>query len=232
MTRRVTGLTDGTKYTFTVAARYGTVWSNESALSAAVAPAAALSGQRRTGPDGPARSHVRRSTVGVAQGDDLPWTQIRPTAANNGGLPQDPQLDLNPNQAGVQSTTGASTTPALALTAPLLSTPTSDHNLQFRLSTAHSDGVNRIDLVDVKLTPDTVTADEVRWRAGDEIGGTGSQENAQLTLLNGAPTGQFISTVLITNGEWTFAGGAPALTGGNLYVWSNYGFTGTIRTTD
>ena len=41
MVRRITGLTNGTTYRFTVAARYGTVFSNESALSAAVAPEAA-----------------------------------------------------------------------------------------------------------------------------------------------------------------------------------------------
>jgi len=79
---------------------------------------------------------------------------------------------------------------------------------------------------------ESVTAEEVRWRAGDEIGGTGSQENARLTLLNGGPTGQFISTVFVTNGEWSYPGGAPALTGGTLYVWSDFGFTGTIRTTN
>ncbi len=230
--RRVTGLTDGKKYTFTVAARYGTVFSNESALSAAVAPTAGSAAN--AGPD-QSVLRGRKFTLDASaspKATSYTWTQIRPVAASNGGLPQDPALDLNPAVAGVQATTGSTTNPKLELTFPLLTTATSDHNLQFRLNTVHSDGVSRVDLIDVKGTPDTVTAEEARWRAGDEIGGTGSQENATLTLLNGGPTGQFISTVSIVNGEWEFAGGAPALIGNKLYVWSDYGWTGTITVTN
>jgi hypothetical protein len=232
VTRRISGLENGTSYRFSVAARYGTVWSGESALSDAVAPAAGSAAN--AGPD----QTVLRGRKFTLDGSASPkatswtWTQVRPTAVNNGGLPQDPALDLNPNLAGVQSTTGPTTTPTLELTVPLLTTATSDHTLQFRLNTVHSDGLTRADLVDIKAQADTITAEEVRWRAGDEIGGTGSQENARLTLLNGGPTGQFISTVLVTNGEWTFPGGAPALVNGTLYVWSDFGYTGTIRTTN
>jgi hypothetical protein len=232
VTRRITGLENGTSYKFSLAARYGTAWSSESALSAAVSPTAASAAN--AGPDQTVL-RGRKFTLdasGSPKATSYTWTQIRPTAANNGGLPQDPALDMNPSVNGVQATTGASTTPTLELTMPLLTTATSDHNLQFRLNTVHSDGVSRVDLVDVKAQADTITAEEARWRAGDEIGGTGSQENATLTLLNGGPTGQFISTVSIINGEWEFSGGAPALTNGLLYVWSDYGYTGTIRTTN
>jgi hypothetical protein len=230
--RRMTGLKNGTYYRFTVAARYGTVWSNESALSAPVAPvagSAALAGPDQT---------LLRGRPLVLDGGESPkaltytWTQIRPTAVNNGGLPQDPAFDLNPGLAGIQATTGPKPTATLNLTTPLLTTPTSDHNLQFRLNTTHSDGVSRSDIVDITLQPDTVVADEVRWRAGDEIGGTGSQENAQLNLLNGSATGAVIGQPFVTNGEWTFAGGTPALLNSRIYVWSNYGFTGTITTTN
>ena len=232
VTRRMTGLTTGKAYKFSVAARYGTVWSNESALSAAVTPEAASAAN--AGPD----QSVLRGREFVLDGGNSPkattyqWTQIRPTSANNGGLPQDPALDLNPSQNGVQATTGAITEPTLTLKMPMLTTPTSDHNLLFRLTTVHSDGVTRNDTVEIKAQGDTVTAEEVRWRAGDEIGGTGSQENAKLTLLNGGPTGPVIGEVLVTNGEWEFAGGAPALINSTIYVWSDFGYTGTIRTTN
>jgi hypothetical protein len=230
VTRRMTGLTNGTKYTFTAAARYGTVWSNESVLSAAVAPEAAAKA------DAGADQTVLRGRQFTLDGSASPrattyaWTQVRPTQANNGGLPQDPALDLVPGP-GVQAATVASAEPKLTLTAPLLTTATSDHNLQFRLTTTHTDGTTRNDLVDVKLQADTIVADEVRWRAGDDIGGTGSQENATLTLRNGSATGPLVGQAIVTNGEWSYPGGTPALTDSKLYVWSNYGFTGTITTT-
>ena len=72
---------------------------------------------------------------------------------------------------------------------------------------------------------------EVRWRAGDEIGGTGSQENATLTLLNGSATGPLIGRAVVTNGEWEYPGGTPAALNSKIYVWSNYGYTGTITVT-
>ena len=232
VTRRMTGLTNGTEYKFSVAARYGTVWSPESVLTAAVAPTAGSAAV--AGPD----QDVLRGRSFVLDGGASPkavtyqWTQIRPTTVSNGGLPQDPAFDLNPTQSGVQATTGAIAEPTLTLTAPLLTTPTSDHNLQFRLTTTHSDGVTRSDLVDIKLQADAVTAEEVRWRAGDEIGGTASQENATLTLLNGSPTGGVIGQAVVANGEWTYPSGTPALVNGTIYVWSDYGYTGTITTTN
>ena len=70
--RRILGLTNGTPYKFTVAARYGTSFSNESALSAAVAPepaAGANAGPDQTVLARPDR-HARR--VGFAEGHELP----------------------------------------------------------------------------------------------------------------------------------------------------------------
>lgn len=88
VTRRITGLTNGTKCKLAVAACYGTVYSNESALSAAVAPTAASAAV--AGPD----QTVLRGRPFTLDGGNSPeatsysWTQIRPTT-NNGGLPQD-----------------------------------------------------------------------------------------------------------------------------------------------
>jgi hypothetical protein len=232
VTRRMVNLTNGTKYTFTVAARYGTAWSNESAHSAPVAPEAAAKADA-----GPDQTILRGRTFDLNGGNSpkavtYTWTQIRPAATANGGLPQDPQLDLNPTTARIESTTGASENSTLTLRAPLMTGPISDHNLQFRLTTTHTDGTTKSDVVDIKLQADTVVVEENRWRAGDEIGGTGSQENATLTLLNGGPTGTLIGQVIVTNGEWEYPGGTPGLPNGLIYVWSDYGYTGTITTTN
>jgi hypothetical protein len=232
VTRRITGLTNGTIYKFTVAARFGTQWSGESPLSEAVAPEGAPKS------DAGADQSVLRGREFVIDGSasvkatSYKWTQIRPGGTGNGGFPQDPALDLDPALAGTQSTTVAGTEPALTLTFPLLTTPTSDHNLLFRLTTTHIDGTTKSDLVEIKGQADTVTAEEVRWRAGDEIGGTGSQEGATLTLLNGGPTGAVIGQPVVGTGEWAQASGATGLLNGTIYVWSNYGYTGTITTTN
>jgi hypothetical protein len=235
VTRRMIGLTNGTKYTFSVAAKYPTAWSNESALSAPVAPTAAAAADA-----GPDQTVLRGRTFDLDGGNSpqattYTWTQIRPAAANNGGLPQDPQLDLNPGLNGNQSTTGATSNSTLTLSAPLMTGPISDHNLQFRLTTTHPGGLTRNDLVDITLQADTVVVEENRWRAGDEIGGTGSQENATLTILNGGlPTGAQITQAIVSSapGEWEVAGGAPAAIGGKLYIWSNYGFSAPITVTN
>jgi hypothetical protein len=235
VTRRMTGLTNGTKYTFTVAARYGTTWSNESAVSEPVAPAAASAAVA-----GPDQTLLRGRTFDLDGGSSpkavtYQWTQIRPAATANGGLPQDPQLDLNPDLRGVQSTTGASANSTLTLRTPLMTGPISDHNLQFRLTTTHTDGVTRTDVVDIKLQADTVVVEENRWRTGDEIGGTASQENATLTILNGdQPTGAQIGQAIVSSapGEWEYAGGTPAAIGGKLYIWSEYGFSAPITVTN
>jgi len=208
------------------------VFSNESALSAAVAPEAAPAAN--AGPD----QTVLRGRAFTLDGTNSPkatsyqWTQVRPIASNNGGLPQDPAMDMNSTLAGVQAASPVGTVPTLTLTVPLLTTPTSDHNFQFRLTTVHSDGVSRNDVIVVNAKADTVVASEVRWRAGDEIGGTGSQENATLTLLNGSATGPVIGQAIVVAGEWEYPGGAPAAIGSKIYVWSDYGFTGTITVTN
>jgi hypothetical protein len=233
--RRMTNLTNGTKYTFTVAARYGTAWSPESALSTAVAPegpAAANAGPDQT---------ILRGREFVLDGGMSPkavtyqWTQIRPAAANNGGLPQDPQLDLQPDVRGIQSTTVPSENSTLTLRAPLMTGPISDHKLQFRLTTTHVDSTTaKNDLVDITLQADTVVVEENRWRAGDEIGGTGSQENATLTILNGSATGPQIGQAIVSTapGEWEYPGGTPGALGGKLYIWSDYGFSQLITVTN
>ncbi|WP_298460353.1 chitobiase/beta-hexosaminidase C-terminal domain-containing protein [uncultured Cellulomonas sp.] len=234
VTRRVTGLTNGRNYTFTVAARYGTSWSVESAHSAPVAPQAAAKAD--AGPD----QTILRGRQFVLDGGMSPravtyqWTQLRPAATANGGLPQDPQLDLNPDLRGTQSTTGASENSTLTLRAPLMTGPVSDHNLQFRLTTTHEDGTVKNDVVQIVLQADTVVVEDNRWRVGDEIGGTGSQENATLTILNGSATGPQIGQAIVSSapGEWQYPGGTPAAIGGTLYIWSDYGFSAPVTVTN
>jgi hypothetical protein len=235
--RRMPNLTNGTKYTFTVAARYGNVWSNESAHSLPVAPAAAAKADA-----GPDQTVLRGRTFDLDGGNSpratsYKWTQVRPAAAANGGLPQDPQLDLDPVARGTQSTTVAGENSMLTLRAPLMTGPISDHNLQFRLTTTHEDGTTKNDLVDITLQADTVVVEEARWRAGDEIGGTGSQDGANLTITsgplpNGLPVGVAVVGGAGTPNEWEYPGGTPAAISGKLYMWSDYGFSQAITVTN
>jgi hypothetical protein len=235
--RRMPGLTNGTKYTFTVAARYGTVWSNESAHSAPVAPEAAAKADA-----GPDQTILRGRTFDLDGGNSpratsYKWTQVRPAATANGGLPQDPQLDLDPVAKGIQSTTVAGENSVLSLRAPLMTGPISDHNLQFRLTTTHQDGTTKNDVVDIKLQADTVVVEEARWRAGKEISGTGSQDGANLTITsgplpNGLPVGVAVVGGLGTANEWEYPGGTPAAINGKLYMWSDFGFSQAITVTN
>ena len=93
--RRMAGLTNGTTYKFSVAARYGTVFSNESALSAAVAPEAAAARQRRPRPDGPARPDRHARRVRLAEGHGLPVDADPPAGHQPRRHPyQDPLLTI------------------------------------------------------------------------------------------------------------------------------------------
>ena len=223
--RRMTGLTNGTAYTFTVAARYGTVWSTESAPSAPVAPEAPAAANA-----GPDQSVLRGRTVTLdgtasAKVTSYSWVQIRPRDTVT--LYQDPLLTL----------TGA-TTAKPNFRFPVKSSPTSDDGVYtFRLTTTHTaaDGTTtqRSDLVDVKEQRDVVVATEARWRAGNplRLTGTGSQENAQLTFRDATVNGAVIGTAVVTGGAWTAPAAVVNLSNGSIYVWSDHGFVGTIQTT-
>jgi hypothetical protein len=110
-----------------------------------------------------------------------------------------------------------------------------DGTYQFRLTTTHTkpDGTTftRADLVDVKEQKDVVTATRTRWRAGDQIVGTGTQENARLSFHTGSHTGPVVATAVVTGGRWTVNGTNTQPTGGKFYVWSDYGYVGTITVT-
>ena len=229
-TRRITGLTNGTAYTFTVAVRVGAAWSNESPKSEPVTPTGAP--KAVAGPDQTVlrgRQFTLDASASVLA-STYQWVQVRPTAANNGGLPQDPPVDLDPAVTGIQTT---STVPTLSATFPLLTTSTSDHDLRFRLTTTHPDGSTKTDTVDITGQPDTVTADEARWRQGRAIrlNGTGSQENATLRFLDASPTGRLLFTAVVTNGQWAAPEVNVTLSTGRIHVWSDYGYVGTIQTT-
>ena len=224
--RRMLGLTNGTKYKFTVAARYGTVFSNESALSAAVAPEAAAAAD--AGPD----QTVLRARIVTLDGSASPkatgyqWTQIRPRVTNPEGTSyQDPLLTL----------TGA-TSAKPTFRFPVKSSVKSDDNsFQFRLTTTHAnaDGTTftRFDLVDITQRPDAVAATRTRWRVGDSITGTGSQEGARLTFHSGSHTGPQVAVGIVTGGIWSVPGTNTQPTGGKFYVWSDHGYVGEISVT-
>ena len=226
VTRRMLNLTNGTPYKFSVAARYGTVFSNESELSAAVAPEAAASANAGTD------QKVLRGRTVTLDGSasqkvtKYQWVQVRPRTTVNGVTYQDPLLTL----------TGA-TTAQPTFRFPLKSSHNSDDNaFLFRLTTTHAnaDGTTftRSDTVQVTQQPDAVAATSARWRAGDDMTGTGSQENAALRFHSGSPTGVLMATAVVSGGEWSVPGTNGAPLNNTFYVWSDYGYVGTITVTN
>ena len=224
--RRVPGLTNGAEYRFTVAARYGTVFSNESALSAAAAPMAPAGAN--AGPD----QSVRRGALVMLDGStsqratSYQWTQLRPrTTQPDGSTYQDPLLSL----------TGATTaTPSFRF--PTKSSAASDDNaFLLRLTTSHTDAdgtsFTRSDLVEVTQQADGLAATRTRWRAGDELVGTGTQEGAHLSFHSGSHAGPVVATVTVRDGAWTVPGNDDQPAGGVLHVWSDHGFVGEIAVT-
>ena len=224
--RRMLGLTNGTPYKFSVAARYGTVFSNESALSDAVAPEAAAAAN--AGPD----QTVLRGRIVTLDGTASPkatgyqWTQIRPRITNaNGTTYQDPLLTL----------TGATSAKPTFRFPVKSSVKSDDDSFQFRLTTTHTnaDGTTftRFDLVDITQRPDAVAATRTRWRVGDNLTGTGSQEGARLAFHSGSHTGPQVAVGIVTNGAWSVPGTNTQPTGGKFYVWSDHGYVGEITVT-
>ena len=154
------------------------------------------------------------------------WTQVRPRNTHPDGTTyQDPLLSL----------TGAATAkPSFQF--PMKSSTTSDDNaFQFRLTTTHTnaDGASftRSDLVEVTQRPDAVAATTARWRAGDELVGTGTQEDARLSFHGCSQAGPVVATATVTDGAWTIPGTDAQPAGGILYVWSNHGYVGEITVT-
>ncbi|MFW5470960.1 fibronectin type III domain-containing protein [Knoellia sp. CPCC 206435] len=224
--RRMVGLTNGTAYKFSVAARYGTVFSDESALSEAVAPEAAAAANA-----GPDQTVLRGRIVtldgnGSTKASTYQWTQIRPKVTNaNGTTYQDPLLTI----------TGATSAKPTFRFPVKSSVRSDDDSFQFRLTTTHlnADGTtfNRSDLVDVSQRPDAVAATRTRWRAGDNLTGTGSQEGARLAFHSGSHTGPQVAVAIVTNGAWSLPGTNAQPTGGKFYVWSDHGYVGEITVT-
>jgi hypothetical protein len=220
--RRMPGLTDGTSYKFSVAARYGTVWSTESALSGAVAPSAAA--DANAGPD---QTSLRGRTVtldgsGSTKALSYAWTQVRPAAVAPATY-RDPIVTL----------TGADTAKPTFVFPTKTSATSDDGTYEFRLVTTHAsaDGTTtftRGDNVVITEQRDAVAATRTRWRAGDELVGTGTQENATLKFHSGSLTGPVIATGIVTNGTWRVPGTNTLPTGGVFHVWSDYGYVGTI----
>jgi hypothetical protein len=152
------------------------------------------------------------------------WTQVRPAVA--GSTYRDPVVTVN----------GATTaTPTFRF--PTRSSAASDDGTyEFRLVTTHveADGTSstRGDNVVVREQRDAVGVTEGRWRAGDDLEGTGTQENARLSFHSGSLTGPVVATAIVSGGEWTVPGTDAQPPGGVFHVWSDFGYVGTVAVTD
>ena len=222
--RRLIGLTNGTPHKFSVAARYGTAWSTESALSAAVAPEAAAGANA-----GADQSALRGRTVTLdgsasTKVASYAWTQVRPAAVAPSTY-RDPIVTIS----------GATTAKPTFRFPTKTSAASDDGTYQFRLTTTHTnpDGTTftRADLVDVREMRDAVAASRTRWRAGDNLVGTGSQENSRLSFHSGSHTGPVVATAIVTGGAWTVPATNAQPTGGKFYLWSDYGYVGELTVT-
>jgi hypothetical protein len=221
--RRMTGLTNGTSYKFSLANRHGAVFSPESPLSAAIAPEAAA------GANAGADQTALRGRVVTLDGSastkavSYQWAQVRP--AVTGTTYRDPIVTI----------TGPTTAKPTFRFPTKASAAGDDGTYQFRLTTTHAnaDGTTftRSDLVDVKETRDGVGATGTRWRAGDNITGTGTQEGARLSFHTGSHTGSVVATAVVSGGQWLVAGSNTQPPGGKFYVWSDYGYVGEITVT-
>ena len=194
------------------------------ALSEAVAPEAAAAANA-----GPDQKALRDRTVtldGSASTKvvSYQWTQVRPA-------PVAPATYRDP----VVAITGATTAKPTFRFPTKTSAASDDNTYEFRLVTTHAnaDGTTftRGDNVVVKETRDAVAATRTRWRAGDNLVGTGSQENARLSFHSGSHTGPVVATAVVSGGQWTVPGTNALPTGGRFHVWSDYGYVGTITVT-
>ena len=220
----MTELTNGTSYKFSVAARYGTVWSNESALSTAVAPEAAAG--TNAGADQTALRGRMVTLDGSASTKALSysWTQVRP-------LPVAPSTYRDP----IVTITGGTTAKPSFRFPTKTSAASDDNTYEFRLVTTHAnaDGTTfqRGDNVVVTAQNDSVAATRTRWRTGDVITGTGTQENARLSFRSGSHTGPELANAIVSGGAWTVNGTNAQPPNGRFYVWSDFGYVGEIAVT-
>jgi hypothetical protein len=223
VTRRMLGLTNGTSYKFSVAARYGTVFSNESALSAAVAPEAAAGANAGSDQTALRGRMVTLDGSASSKAVSYQWTQVRPAVV--APAVRDPLVTI----------TGA-TTAKPTFRMPVKTAAASDDNtFEFRLVTTHTnaDGTTftRGDNVVITAQNDAVAATRTRWRTGDVITGTGTQENARLSFRSGTHTGPELANAIVSGGAWTVNGTNAQPPNGRFYVWSDYGYVGEIAVT-
>ena len=207
VTRRMTGLTNGTSYKFSVAARYGTVFSNESALSTAAAPEAAAAANAGIDQKALRGRVVTLDGSASAKVDVVRVDPGPPRSGRAAATYRDPILTI---------TGGTTAKPTFRF--PTKSSAASDDNTyEFRLVTTHTnaDGTTftRGDNVVVTATNDGVAASRTRWRAGDNVVGTGTQENARLSFHSGSHTGPVLAVRTVANGQWTLPGTGTLPTG-------------------
>jgi hypothetical protein len=217
----MTGLTNGTSYKFSVAARYGTVFSNESALSAAVAPEAAAGANAGADQTALRGRPVTLDGSASSKATAYQWTQVRPAPVAPATY-RDPIVTIN----------GATTAKPTFRFPTKTSAASDDNTYEFRLVTTHAnaDGTTftRGDNVVITAQNDSVAASRTRWRAGDNLVGTGTQENARLSFRSGSHTGPELAMAIVQNGAWTVPGTNAQPPNGRFYVWSDYGYVGEI----
>ncbi len=225
----VDGLSEGTPYFFTVAAKNANGYGAESAKLGPLSPLGAL--VAKAGPDqtGVVRNtKVSLSGAGSTAGDTYQWTQLQTGTAK-------PIDATDPDKVTL---TGATTLDA-SFTLPFYKHPMSNKALTFQL-TVTMGGSTRKDEVLVTPKSDTVTIGTARWKTGEfRVTGTAGTVGSVITVRS-APNAAGVSTVYGTaavtaaappevGGVWTLrirAGATlPRTNPGTVFADSNLGGT-------
>lgn len=199
----VDGLTEGTPYFFTVAAKNANGYGAESAKLGPLSPLGAL--VAKAGPDqiGVVRNtKVTLTGAGSTAGATYQWTQLQTGTANSIGATDPDKVTL----------TGATTRDA-SFTLPFYKFPMSNKALTFQL-TVTKGAESRKDEVLVTPTSDAVTIGTGKWKTGDfRVTGTASTVGSVITVRS-APDATGKVTVY---GSAPVTAAAPPEVGG---VWS------------
>ena len=135
----------------------------------------------------------------------------------------------SPGPADTATLTGANTL-SPSFTLPLFAFPATNAARTFRLTVTNAAGLTATDTMTVTPVPgDSITVTKARFKNGDfRVDGTGTVDNAVVTIHSGSLGGTALGTATVNAGVWTLRlrnGAAPASNPGPIWVESTLGST-------